>query len=283
MGLKELLARLAGAPRVQAAAKHVAVLDEYVRVAPTPQNAVNLFHGEWWSRLPQPPGLVTGNFPLFDDDRLRWAIEALGGVAGRSVLELGQLEGGHSYMLEQAGAQSILEIEGNTRAFLKCLVAKEVVGLPRTRFALGDFEAYLRGDAPRVDVVIASGVLYHVHNPVELIHNIARISDHVYIWTHFFDKERIEKIAHMRHRFASDGLPAQHAGLQHTLYHYNYGDFLETGRFAGGSQDFSHWLSQEDLMRALRHAGLTDITVGLVELEHTNGPTIRLVASRPGA
>ena len=41
------------------------------------------------------------------------------GVDGRRVLELGPLEGGHSYMLQRAGAARVLAIEANTRAFLK--------------------------------------------------------------------------------------------------------------------------------------------------------------------
>jgi hypothetical protein len=258
-----------------------AILDEYVHTAPSPQNALDVFKGDWWSHVPEPAGLKSGQLPLFADDRITWAVQALGGVKDRTVLELGPLEAGHTYMLEQAGARSILAIEANTRAYLKCLIAKEVVGLRRSSFVLGDFEEYLRVGGPKFDAAIASGVLYHVRNPVELLHNLSRVADRVFIWTQYFVKERLAAIPHMAHRFGTQ-LEGEHAGFRHTLYRYDYGDFLNTTRFAGGSEQFSHWLSREDLLAALRHVGFSEIEIGKEEVEHTNGPSISLVARRPG-
>ena len=60
-------------------------------------------------------------------------------------------------------------IEANTRAYLKCLIAKELLDMSRLGFLLGDFMEYLRGDPDHVDVCFASGVLYHVPNPVETL------------------------------------------------------------------------------------------------------------------
>ncbi|MEZ5286815.1 MAG: hypothetical protein R2712_18800 [Vicinamibacterales bacterium] len=112
-------------------------------VPPSPQNALDIFAGEWASRMPSSaPVLRAGQAALFDDPRLAWPLERLGGVAGRRVLELGPLEGGHTYMLDRAGAREIVAIEGNTRAYLKCLVAKEILGIPSGRFVCGDFAAY---------------------------------------------------------------------------------------------------------------------------------------------
>jgi len=259
------------------------MLDQYVHAAPGPQHALDVFAGDWWSSLPGPYAeLKAGPLPLFADERITWAIEALGGVAGRTVLELGPLEGGHAYMLEQAGAASIVSIEASTRAFLKCLVAKEVTGMKRTQFLLGDFEEYLRQDGHRFDAIVASGVLYHTRNPVELIHNLARATDRLFMWTHYYDRERVAKVAHMVHRF-EEGRPAEHAGFRHTLYRQNYRELVETTRFAGGSEEYSSWLGRDDLFGALAHAGLSDIRVGVEELEHTNGPSISFVAKRPGA
>ena len=109
--------------------------------------------------------------------------------------------------------------------------------------------------------VIACGVLYHMRNPVELLHNIARITDRVYVWTQYYIKERLDKIPHMAHRWG-ESREAEHEGFRHTLHRYNYGDFLNTARFAGGSDEYSHWLSRDDLLGALRHAGLTDMLRG---------------------
>jgi len=281
--LDKLAARLRDMGRRAAPAPSArpAMLDQYVHAVPGAQHALDVFKGEWWSTLPPPcNGLAAGQLPLFADTRMTWAIETLGGVAGSSVLELGPLEGGHTYMLEQAGAQSIVAIEASTKAFLKCLVVKEVIGLRRAHFMLGDFEAYLRASPARFDCAIASGVVYHVRNPVELIHNLARAADRVFIWTHYFDPARLEAIEHMRHRFGGGSHAAEHAGFRHTLHRYDYGDFLDTTRFAGGSEEYSHWLSRDDLLGALRHAGFAEITIGQEEPGHTNGPCISLVARK---
>jgi hypothetical protein len=257
-----------------------AMLEQYVHASPGPQHALDIFKGEWWSHLPGDAAqLQAGQLPLFADTRMTWAIEALGGVQGRSVLELGPLEAGHTYMLENAGAGSILAIEASTKAFLKCLVVKEIVGLERSHFLLGDFEDYLRAGGQRFDVIIASGVLYHVRNPVELIHNLAKAGDRIFIWTHYYDKDRLAAISHMKHRFGETRV-AEYEGFRHTLHRYNYGDFLDTTRFAGGSEDHSNWLDREELLGALRHAGFTDITIGQEEPDHTNGPCINLVARK---
>ena len=62
----------------------------------------------------------------------------IGGVTEKTILELGPLEGGHSYMLDRAGAAQVVAIEGNARAYLKCLIVKELLGLPRVQFLCGD-------------------------------------------------------------------------------------------------------------------------------------------------
>src|ERR1035437_8430204 len=98
------------------------ILDSYVRTAHSVQNALDIFVSEWASRLPPPwSKCAAGGIPLFEDGRIVWALQQLGGCEGQRALELGPLEGGHSYMLESHGAASVLAVEANTRAFLKCL------------------------------------------------------------------------------------------------------------------------------------------------------------------
>src|SRR5437763_7974065 len=122
--------------------------------APSAQNAVDLFQGKWASDLSEvAPKLVSGGSPLFrTDDRPRLAGLTLGNADGRfdgmSVLELGPLEGAHSFQLQLLGAANVVAVEANTEAFLKCLIVKEIAGLDRVRFLLGDFTAYLESAPP---------------------------------------------------------------------------------------------------------------------------------------
>ncbi len=103
-------------------------------------------------------------------------------------------------MLEKAGSAAVLAIEGNPRAYLKCLVLKEVLDLQRSRFLCGDFVAYLRADPPKADFVVASGVLYHMTNPVELLYLVSRITDCLFLWTHYFDENSLRDKAQIRNK-----------------------------------------------------------------------------------
>ena len=151
------------------------IIDVYSQSYPTSQEALNIFQGEWSSLFPAEMNLQAGTVPLFEDDRIQMGLRELGGVAGQTVLELGPLEGGHSYQLEKAGAKSVLAIEANTRAYLKCLIAKELLGMQRVRFLCGDFMEYLRQSPPRFDFVLCSGVLYHTPDPFRLLTRLRAI------------------------------------------------------------------------------------------------------------
>src|SRR5215210_6998671 len=98
------------------------ILEEYLTTAPSPQNAIDIFKSQWSCKFPEPfASCAAGPVPACDDPRIHWALEELGGVEGARLLELGPLEAGHTYMLDRAGAESILSIEASTRAYLKCL------------------------------------------------------------------------------------------------------------------------------------------------------------------
>jgi hypothetical protein len=127
----------------------VSVLDAYVQGPPSGENALRIFAGEWSSRLPAPYHALTGEADLFEDLRITWLADVLGRFAGLNVLELGPLEAGHTTMLERGGAASIVAVESNVRAYLKCLIVKELLGLTRTTFLLGDAVSYLQSNCRR--------------------------------------------------------------------------------------------------------------------------------------
>lgn len=266
---------LAGSPEVRGN-----ILDEYVRSAPSAQNALDIFKDEWASKFPAPLAeLQAGAAGLFEDPRIAWGIAELGGVADRSVLELGPLEGGHSYMLEQAGAASVIAIEANTRAYLKCLVSKELLQLKRVQFLCGDFMEYLRANRTRFDLCVASGVLYHMRNPIELIARIAGTADRLVLWTHYYDEAIIARQPHIARRFA-DPTAAEHEGFRHTLHRFHYAEALAVQSFCGGTEEYSSWLSRDDILTGLEHFGFGDIHINYEQPDHPNGPCFTLVATR---
>jgi hypothetical protein len=69
-------------------------------------------------------------------------------------------------MLQRMNAKKIVSIEANTRAFLKCLCIKEIFNLDCVKFKLGDFIQFLEKTNSKFDLVFASGVLYHMLEPI---------------------------------------------------------------------------------------------------------------------
>ncbi len=254
------------------------ILSQYVADAPAEQNVLNIFAGEWSSRMPNPELKVEpGKAALFQDNRVTWAIETLGGVKGEKVLELGPLEGGHSYMLQQMGAREIIAVEANTRAFLKCLCIKEIFKLDKTHFLLGDFMPYLAQTNQRFQVVFASGVLYHMLEPLELLKHIARVSEKVFLWTHYYDRDIIEANENLKHKFAPPAT-MDFEGEHYELAEQSYKDALEWSGFCGGPKANSRWLTRESLLRALENFGFRKIEIAFEQPEHPNGPSLALCA-----
>lgn len=256
------------------------IADRFVTARPHPQRALDLFEGRWTSRFPASFGdLRAGETPLFEDPRVDWACSVLGGVEGMRVLELGPLEGGHSYMLEERGAQSITGVESNTSAFLRCLVVKEVVGLARARFLCGDFVEHLRHSEERYDLCFASGVLYHMKDPVELLQLIARSARSVYLWTHYFDAGLLQGNPLVSEKFGGRSTERR-GGFECTLHRYEYGAAMDWAGFSGGTDRYSHWLTRDDILGCLDSVGMGHLEVGFDDPKHPNGPAFAVVATR---
>jgi len=255
------------------------ILDQYKMSLPSPQNALDIFPGEWSSRFPGEMGnLRAGALPLFEIPLIPWFVKEIGGIEGKSVLDLGPLEGGNAYMLEQLGARSVLAIEANTRAYLKCLIVKELIGLTRSRFLCGDFVSFLRENSERFDVLIASGVLYHMINPVELIALIAKATDKVYLWTQYYDEPGPSNSASELNITRKS--IEEYGGFRHALYHAEYEKAVLGNGFCGGGNPDRRLMSRVEILDCLKHFGLANISVGWENPKHQNGPAFALTAMR---
>lgn len=246
---------------------------------PTPQEAIDAVPDAWASRFPPPlDHLRAGEASLFEDPRVSWAFDRLGGVAGKAVLDLGPLEGAHSYMAEQGGASRVVGVEANRMAYLKCLVTKELLHLQRCSFLCGEVIQYLDTTDDRFDLCIACGILYHMTEPVRLIDLASQAASQLVVWTHFYDdaaranRNLAGKLSGPEH--------AEHNGFGYSFYRHSYGLDSRLGGFFGGTETHSSWLPRSDLMRALDHFGWKDVEIAFEDLNHVNGPSLALVAQK---
>ena len=252
----------------------------FIPCAPSPQTALDAVPDAWVSRLPPPlHALRAGHTELFDDQRMHWAFKQLGGLEGKTVLELGPLEAGHSYMAQAAGAAHVTAIEANRNAFLKCLVVKELLGLDRCSFLCGDVLEYMSTSVERFDVAFVTGILYHMVDPIRLLDLVSQRSSLIVIWTHVFDARGLGN-KHFARRIGP-AREAEHNGFRYRVHRYDYGLHARLAGFSGGTRPYTNWLPREDLLRALEHFGWSDLDIGFDDpISHPHGPALALVASR---
>ena len=253
------------------------IAGKFEQRCPSVQNAVDIFSGKWATDLSALlPVENTGGTNLLFDSRVSLAAKSLGKNGrfyGMSVLELGPLEGAHSYQIEQFGASRVVCIESNTEAYLKCLVLKEALRL-RSEFLCGDVLSYLGATRDYYDLIFCSGILYHMANPVELIKLICSRSQSCFVWTHCQSDAAIESGTRLPKPFSSDGFETM-------LYESPYGD-MSYDLFWGGNKPIASWMTQQDIVRAFAHFGFSEFRILDDQPNHPNGGAFSAAFATPG-
>jgi SAM-dependent methyltransferase len=242
---------------------------------PKPSNAIDLFAGEWGGDI---PAFFAGRVKFYDDPKIGLWEDALGGFAGKRILELGPLEASHTYAMERRGAADILAIEANSHAFMRCLIVKDLLGM-RAHFLLGDFSKFLKAGNSRFDIILASGVLYHMPDPLEVIENITRATDAVAVWTHYYDAAILVGHKTLDHKFDHTPIQRDFHGATFTVHEQRYLEALALSGFSGGTEGTSLWLTRSSLIEAFALLQF-DVEVVLEEPKHVHGPAFAFVAKR---
>jgi len=223
----------------------------------------------WWNLLP----FTTHKIQIADglwtvhtgviaeaDVRSHFVLEALGGsLAGKSVVDLGCLEGGFSVAFARLGAERVLGIEAREISYRRCELVRQLLGFQNLRFVHGDFKDVLAATAP-FDVVLACGVLYHVSDPVALIDQIfasctqlALIDTHVANSDNPFPGCEPEIVTHT---FRGK----QYQGMVFTEFHSSrFVAEREQALWAAWSDQKSFWPTEEALVEMLREAGFSRV------------------------
>ncbi len=259
-------------------------LARYSSDKPEDINPFQLLDGVWSTYFEGRNGerLTQGSFHGTNDPRMEWLASKMT-LENQRILELGPLEGAHTLFLEKMGAD-VLSVEANIGAFLRCLIVKNQYSL-RSRFLLGDFNKLDTGEA-NFDLVCASGVLYHMTEPVRFLEKFSRCSDRMFLWTHYFESDLSKWNPALESQIRSGKWNykrpdiVRFEGLDVRVVRQQYGDALGWSGFCGGPEDYSHWIEKSDLLELLSKLGFSRIEIAFDDVEHQNGPAFCVLAQR---
>jgi SAM-dependent methyltransferase len=253
----------------------------YETRAPSPQTIADIFAGAWKSSL---PGLTTDGPTMFEDQRPAWFANLIpDGFLFKSVLDLGPFEAYQVRQMEKLGARSIDSVEGNRINFLKCLCLKEMYGL-RTRFFHGDILEALR-EAGSYDVVWASGVLYHMQDPLAFLTEACRAGTYLFIWTNYFDRTRISDQQIVNFLPEHDEV-IDYNGRSITLHARSYmlSDYGDLPLYwEGAPKDIHYWMELDDIRAVLDMNGFDLIEEMVSEMIPPGLPCMQLAAVKRSA
>jgi hypothetical protein len=247
---------------------------------PSHQNAIDLFGDRWLVKLEEVyPGVVSGpgHYIRFDIRPIRAANQlgfVRGSLHGMQVLELGPMEGAHTYHLSKLGADKVIAIEANSSAFLRCLVMKEILRPENCHFLLGDFLPYLEQNPAWHDLIFCSGVLYHMEDPFRLIEAMCRRTDRVFLWTHYFDPNEPKGPA-------CRPIQVERGGTTITYHQHAYGIDINNAPFWGGVTPTPCWMERDDIVGAFERFGFK-VKVLVDDREMSSGMNVMAVAIRNG-
>ncbi len=143
----------------------------------------------------------------------------------------------------------------------------------------GDFRQLLQKRDQHFDLILASGVLYHMTDPVSLLDDMAHASDSICIWTHYYDADVARTNRNMQQHVDVEPTISEFRGRPVTTHRMNYLGAIENKKFIGGTAPHANWITKESLLAVLQELGMT-VIVGLDDQDHPAGPSILLYATR---
>ncbi len=225
------------------------------------KNWVTLFHyGS--DRYGSSEPLVSDRLETFDELHEHFPLD------GKRVLEIGPLEGGNTKQMIDLGAAQVCGIEFNKELFLKCLLVKNTFHLRRAEFIFGDCNTILASEEfaqQQFDLCVASGVLYHMEDPISTIDLLTDSASAVYVWSHV----------------ASDRTPAgpwvKAKDERGRVYHGRRNEY-KPGDALGGVGRGSLWLKPESMYRAFEDRGFSVEQLGT--LQNYKGDVVKFLARK---
>jgi hypothetical protein len=177
-----------------------------------------------------------------------------------TILELGSLEGAHSFSLAQRpGVKRVVALEGREFNLRKARFVQELLHISNVEFAQANLENSDLTAFGTFDAVFCSGLIYHLPEPWKLISQLPALAPNLFIWTHYAADADAETVSEgLRGKIHAEG------GAADPL---------------SGMSATATWLTLESLITLLTKSGYADVEVIANEPAHTNGPAVTIVAT----
>ncbi|MEY2490242.1 MAG: hypothetical protein QOC70_2184 [Verrucomicrobiota bacterium] len=176
-----------------------------------------------------------------------------------TILELGSLEGAHTFMLaKRAGTKRVLALEGREPNLRKARLVQELLDVRNVEFAQANLENSDVARFGKFDAVFCSGLIYHLPEPWKLIAQLSAIAPNLFIWTHY--------AADADAKIVSGGLRGKihpEGGAADPL---------------SGMSSTATCLTLESLITALTRSGYASVQVIDNDPTHANGPVVTIGA-----
>lgn len=199
-----------------------------------------------------------GTFDAGNDVRIVQFFEAFPNAA--RILELGSLEGGHSFALAaRESTVEVVSIEGRRSNIEKAEFVQSVIGDHKVKLVEANVESIDFADLGRFDAVFCSGLLYHLPRPWEIVPKLAAASPNVFIWTQISEEKNAKRLkAGWRGKYYREG------GFRDPL---------------SGLSRRSFWLSLGSLIGLLTSNGYKETRIFEHNLNHPKGHSVTLAAT----
>lgn len=181
------------------------------------------------------------------------------GSGGKSIADLGALEGGYAVEFARAGYDT-LGIEARAANFEKCKAVADALALPNLRFVCDDVRN-LAAYGP-FDAVFCSGLLYHLDEPTAFLQLLAESTRRVLVLqTHYAMRRRPPLWReYPPYRFSR---LVEHEGNKGRWYREFLGptteEKMEHALWASYGNRRSFWIEKGHLIETLRRVGFPTV------------------------
>jgi hypothetical protein len=176
-----------------------------------------------------------------------------------TILELGALEGAHSFLFAQRpGVKRVVALEGRETNLRKARFIQELLRIRNVEFAQANLELGGLDRFGKFDAIFCCGLLYHLPEPWKLLEQLPALAPLLFVWTQYAAENEARDIGNgLRGKIHIEG------GADEAL---------------SGLSPTATWLTLPSLRHVLEASGYKSVDVIHDDPAHPNGPAVTIGA-----